>query len=319
MARNVGSIIAMQGRWEEALTWLDRSLLGLDPASAQDIRNIHSRQTNWDAVIDDTGYVPRVVRQTALLLEPSVQRYLFVSTISVYSDEKTMDQEESAPRATMPADAANSEEVRKYYSPLKAACEDVVASVYGARHTVVRPGYIIGPRDPYDRLTYWVTRADRGGEMLAPGDGKDPAQLIDVRDLGAFLVGCVERGVTGAFNATGPAESLTMGGLLETCNEAAGGKAKLVWVPEATIREHGISPEDEAREHLPLWSPHHALGRVSIRRGLENGLTFRPTVETARDALAWWKSAPEERRAKMRGGLTLEKEQEILAAYRGAR
>src|SRR5262249_14791752 len=162
--------------------------------------------------------------------EPAVKRYLFISTLSVYSDEKTLGQTETAALAKMPAGDENSEDVPKYYSPLKAACEGVVSSIYGARATLVRPGYIVGPRDPLDRLTYWVARCERGGQVLAPGDGNDPTQFIDVRDLGAFIVDCVERDLSGAYNATGPAQRLTMKGFLEACQAAAGAPSSLVWV-----------------------------------------------------------------------------------------
>jgi 2'-hydroxyisoflavone reductase len=296
-----------------------------NPGMFPDIEQLHGerdgkldslRGRSWDAVIDDTGYVPRVVRQTVELLEPSVKRYLFTSTLGVYSDEKTLDQDESAPLLKMPPGEENSEEVRKHYSALKATCEGVVTGVYGPRATVVRPGYIIGPRDPYDRLTYWVVRASKGGEMLGPGDGKDPTQFIDNRDLAAFMVKCIEDDLGGAFNGTGPADRLDMAGFLDACKQAAGADTKVVWVPEAFLREQGVNPEDESREHLPLWAPHHALGQVSIAKAKSKGLTCRPTVETARDTLTWWKEAPEERRAKpMRGGLPPEKEQAILAAF----
>jgi 2'-hydroxyisoflavone reductase len=243
-----------------------------------------------------------------------VKRYIFTSTLSVYSDEKTLGQDETAPRAKMPADEANSEEVRKHYSALKAACEDVVTGVYGDRATIIRPGYIIGPRDPYDRLTYWVARCARGGQVVAPGDGHDPTQFIDVRDLGAFFVTCAERDHAGAHNATGPATRLTMKGFLEACQTAAASPSTLVWASEEVLRRAGVNPDDETREVLPLWAPHHALGEVGIAKAVARGLTFRPTVETARETLAWWQTQPEERRAKMRGGLTAENETAVLAA-----
>jgi 2'-hydroxyisoflavone reductase len=216
----------------------------------------------------------------------------------------------------MPPGEEQSEEVRKHYSALKAACEDVVTGVYGERATVVRPGYIVGPRDPYDRLTYWVARCARGGELVAPGDGSDPTQFIDVRDLGAFMVTLVEDGAGGAYNATGPATRLTMGGLLEVCREAAAVPSTLVWVPEPVLEQHGADPDDPSREHLPLWTPGHALGQVSIAKGLRHGLAHRPTLATARDTLEWWNRQPEERRARMRGGLPPEREQAILVAVK---
>jgi len=294
-----------------------------NPGLFSDLEQLHGdrdgkldalRGRSWDAVIDDAGFVPRIVRQSVALLEPQVRRYLFVSTISVYKDDKTLDQDETAPRATLPPEAKDSEEVRKYYSPLKTACEDVVTGAYGARATVVRPGYIVGPHDPYDRLTYWVWRCARGGDVVAPGDGTDPTQFIDVRDLGRFIVALVDGDVAGAFNATGPAKAMTMKGLLEACREGAGAASRLVWVPLATLRKHGIDPDSEAREDLPLWTPGSALGQVSIARGLAAGMTFRPAAETARDTLAWWKTIPAARAQKpMRAGLTDEVERAILA------
>ncbi len=296
-----------------------------NPGMFPDLEQLHGdrdgqldalRGRGWDAVIDDTGYVPRVVRQSAELLDKQVRRYLYISSLSVYADEKTLGQDETAARQTMPPDAAASEEVRKYYSPLKAGCEDVVAQVYGERSTVVRPGYIVGPRDPFDRLTYWAARCARGGDILAPGDGDDPVQFIDVRDLGVFLIDLVERDAGGAFNATGPARKLTMKELLAACQQASGAAGRLVWVSEAVLRAHHISPEDDAREDLPLWLPNMALGQVSVARAIAHGLAPRPAVATARDTLAWWAAQPETRRAKMRAGLTEERERAILADLR---
>jgi len=292
------------------------------PERFQDLEQLHGdrdgqlaalRGRSWDAVVDDIGFAPRVVRQSAELLAPAVKRYLFISTLSVYSDERSLHLDETAARVKMPPGAEASEEVRKYYSPLKAACEDVVSEVYRERATLVRPGYIVGPGDPGDRLTYWVERAARGGAMLAPGDGTDPTQYIDVRDLGAFVVECLERDAGGAFNATGPDHRLTMRALLEACRDAAATGGSLVWVPEAVLRKHGVDPESDEREDLPLWLPHMALGEVSVAHAVTGGLRFRPVIETARDTLAWWRAQPEARRAKMRAGLREEQEREILA------
>src|SRR5262249_54106446 len=131
------------------------------PERFQDVEQLHGdrdghlealRGRGWDAVVDDIGFVPRVGRQSAELLASPVGRYLFISTLSVYADERTRGQGENAARAKMPAGAEASEEVRKHYSPLKAACEDVVVEVFRERATLIRPGYIVGPGDPYDRL-----------------------------------------------------------------------------------------------------------------------------------------------------------------------
>src|SRR5262249_35882844 len=160
------------------------------------------RGRSWDAVIDDPGYVPRVVQQSVDLLAPSVPHYVFISTISVYVDESPV-LDESRPRKTLPAEAAGTEKVREYYGELKALCEDLVSAKYGAHASIVRPGLIVGPRDPTDRFTYWPVRVDKGGDVLAPGDGSDPVEYIDVRDLAEWTIDLVEKGEGGTYHACG--------------------------------------------------------------------------------------------------------------------
>src|SRR5512138_1103393 len=180
----------------------------------------------WDAAIDTSGYVPRLVGMSARLLAPSVSTYLFVSSISVYGDRVPAGADETAP--TAPLEDPSSEDVGKHYGALKAASERAAEAAMPGRVVVVRPGLIVGPGDPTDRFTYWPVRLDRGGEVLAPGDGADPVQLVDVRDVAAFLVLLAAPGEAGAYNAVGPAERLTMRALLEsTRRDRVEGRARL--------------------------------------------------------------------------------------------
>ena len=70
---------------------------------------------------------------------------------------------------------------------------------------------------------------------------------------------------------------------------------------------------------MPLWIPagtaESGMAQVSIVRAVAAGLRFRPVSDTARDTLAWWKTLPPERRAKVRAGLSPEREQAVLAAW----
>jgi 2'-hydroxyisoflavone reductase len=208
--------------------------------------------------------------------------------------------------------------VGTYYGELKAASERAAEAAVPGRTIVVRPGLIVGPGDATDRFTYWPVRLDRGGEVLAPGDGDDPVQIVDVRDLAVFLVGLVEDGATGTVNAAGPAETLTMRRMLEACAAAARPGAALTWIPWPFLEGHDVSPWSD----LPAWIPRQHLGStmaaVSNARAIVRGLRFRPLAETARDTLAWWKAQPEERRAKLAAGLASEKEQAVLAAWHAA-
>ncbi|MBZ0302858.1 MAG: NAD-dependent epimerase/dehydratase family protein, partial [Anaerolineae bacterium] len=170
------------------------------------------RGRSWDAVIDTCGYVPRVVRQSAELLAEAVGRYVFISTISVYED--IVGSSEDSALAVL--EDETTEEVSGAYGGLKVLCERVVQGVYGDRALIIRPGLIVGPHDPTDRFTYWVTRTARGGRMLVPAASDYPMQVIDVRDLAEWTVRMVEGDMPGVYNATGPAEPLTMGEMLDT-------------------------------------------------------------------------------------------------------
>ncbi|MBP7149530.1 MAG: NAD-dependent epimerase/dehydratase family protein, partial [Acidobacteria bacterium] len=208
-----------------------------DPLKDEGLAALKDRR--WDAVIDDCGYYPRMVRASAELLSASGQ-YVFISSISAYKDNTRENADETAAVATMEDPKLETMGPNfEYYGALKALCEQTTREVFKDRATIVRPGYIVGPLDPTDRFTYWVVRADRGGEMLAPGSPSDPVQVIDVRDLGEWIVHTVEKRAVGTFNACGPERRLGMGRMLDSALDATGRKARLVWVPAAFLREHG--------------------------------------------------------------------------------
>lgn len=259
----------------------------------------------WDGVVDTSGYVPRIVRQSAELLHDAVQRYVFVSSISVYADF-SQPLAESSPVAEL--DDPDTEDVAEHYGALKAACERVVEEVYGERSARVRAGLIVGPYDPTDRFTYWPRRVAAGGAVLAPGSPGAPVQFVDARDLARFLVRLALEGPGGTFNATGPAEPLTFGELLERARSAIGSDAELRWVDDERVLAAGVQPWTE----LPLWLPdpsYAGMARADISRSVEAGLAFRPTAETIVDTLAWDRTVPGDRPT-----LTRETEQEILAS-----
>ncbi len=121
-----------------------------DPAVAPGLAALADGE--WDAVVDTSGYVPRIVRASVELLAPRAGRYVFVSSLSVYADTARPGLDESAAVGTLPDPAT--EEVAKHYGPLKAACERVVSDAFGDRALNVRPGLIVGPHDPTDRFGY---------------------------------------------------------------------------------------------------------------------------------------------------------------------
>ncbi|MDX6486388.1 MAG: hypothetical protein QOF43_1541 [Gaiellaceae bacterium] len=263
------------------------------------------RGRTWDGVVDTSGYVPRIVRQSAELLCDAVQRYVFVSSISAYGDFAEPITE-STPVAEL--EDPDTEEITEHYGALKAACERVVEEIYGDRSARVRAGLIVGPHDPTDRFTYWPRRIAAGGAVLGPGDPGAPVQFVDARDLAGWLVQLALEGPGGTFNATGPAEPLTLAELLERTRAAIGSDANVVWTDAQRVLDAGVQPWME----LPLWLPdpeYAGMSRADISRAVDAGLAFRPLEETVLDTLAWDRTIPGDRPT-----LTPEKEQEILAA-----
>jgi 2'-hydroxyisoflavone reductase len=264
----------------------------------------------WDAVIDNTGYVPRHVRDSCDLLKGNVGRYLFTSTGSVYDlDTERVDEDSKLLEVTHP----ESEEVDKYYGELKVLCEQAVQQRYSETGTIVRPHIVAGPGDTTDRYTYWPVRIDHGGEMIAPGDPATPVQYIDVRDLSEFCLHLVEQNTPGVFNGAGPTPSeLSMPGLLYAIRGVTSSDVHFTWVDEKFLAEHEVGLFG-----FPLWvslkSGYRGLARISVARSIKNGLTFRPLAVTAHDTLEWFKSEPEERRDKLQ--LNLERDAKILAAW----
>lgn len=268
----------------------------------------------WDAVIDTSGYVPRIVRQSAELLADAVDTYVYVSSVSAYEDLSAPGADETSP-VGVPEDP-DTEEVGKYYGVLKAACERTIEEILPQRTLHIRPGLLVGPHDPSDRFTYWPIRLKRGGRVLAPGNPDAQVQFIDARDLAEWIIRMIEAKQRGIYNATGPELRLSMQSFLHQCKAALASEAEFVWLDHAFLLEHEVQPWIE----MPLWIPPSGntepvahLMAVSVRRALDAGLTFRPIEETVRDTLEWNATRPADQ--QRRAGLDPDKERALLAAF----
>jgi len=284
-----------------------------DPDKDEGLKALEGR--SWDVVLDNSGYVPRIVKASASLLAPRVKQYIFISSVSVYADTATPGADETAKLGTM-ADPTVETMGKEFenYGPLKALCEQAAEAAMPGRVANVRPGFIVGPGDLSHRFTYWPVRVEKGGEVLAPGAPTDPIQVIDVRDLAAWLVAVMDAKTMGAFDAVGPGEPLTMGGVLDKSKAITGSDARFTWVSPAFIEKFPGDPLD-----LPIWTPFEGktagFHTRSGERARKAGLVHRPVDETIKDTLAWFKSLPPERQEKRRAGITLEREAEVLAAW----
>jgi 2'-hydroxyisoflavone reductase len=265
----------------------------------------------WDAVIDNTGYIPKYCRMSADLLAPNTGYCLYISSISAYASfEKPNDI--GSPTGVL--ENKDQEEItNETYGPMKALCEQYVRDAYGPRCSIVRPGYIVGPLDPTDRFTYWPVRFARGGEMAVPGTPADPIQIVDVRDLAVFMMDLVDRRVDGYFNAVTPPGAVTMGSLMDVSRKVTGADTKLTWIDEAFIGEKA------AEVNLAPWSamkgPEAGGSLTGIQASIEQGLRARPLEVTVRDTLAWHETRPADRKAALKSGFSPEQEAAILAEW----
>lgn len=269
------------------------------------------KDRKWDVVIDTSAYIPADVTRSTTLLAPNIGQYILISTVSVYAKMDKIGMDESAPVAT--TDAPDAEKVtNENYGALKALCESVAMKVLPDRTTVIRPGLIVGPGDPTDRFTYWPVRVARGGEVLAPGTPKDFTQFIDGRDLADFIVLCAEKKTLGTFNADAQAGSITMGRLLDTCKNVSKSNATFTWVDANFLEKEKVSPWSDMPAWIPAEGDDAAFGRVSSAKAKGAGLNYRPLNDTVRDTLAWFKTEPAEHQAKLKSGITAEREAEVL-------
>lgn len=261
----------------------------------------------WDAVIDTCGYVPRIVKISAEALKERVQQYVFISSISVYSDFSKIGINESSELGKL-SDESVEEITGETYGPLKVLCEKTVQEVFGASALIVRPGLIVGPHDSTDRFTYWPVRINQGGDILTPERPDVLTQFIDARDLADFTIRLIEQNVAGVFNATG--NPITLNTLFETCKRVSKSNANFKWAPVDFLAKHNVSPWID----MPVWVPDSSedagFSRVDISKALSAGLKFTDLSETIRDTLKWEFERPENHEWK--AGLKPEREKELL-------
>ncbi|HRJ50162.1 MAG TPA: NAD-dependent epimerase/dehydratase family protein [Phycisphaerales bacterium] len=304
----------------------------MDPDSPRGLTQLEGR--TWDAVIDTSAYFPRIARASAQQLEPHIGQYLFISTISVYKRNDTPGADESAELNTL-SDPATEEFGAGFenYGGGKALCEQAVQAACPGKATIVRPGYIVGPRDTTRRFNFWPWRVSRGGAMIVPGDETDPVQFIDVRDLADWCVRLIERRTVGVFNATGPATELSMRSFVEQTAAGLGTRPETTWIPVDFLQRQALSAGGEQKINpmasWPIYIPpvgeYAGFHRVSVARAVSAGLTFRSCADTVRATMEWVASLADDVRPGvlppepgLPGSQTLspEREKEIIEAWK---
>ncbi|MFG2113603.1 NAD-dependent epimerase/dehydratase family protein [Streptomyces sp. NPDC048718] len=270
----------------------------------------------WDWVVDTCGFEPRVVRRSVRALAGHAEAYAFVSSFHAYADWPAKGVDESFPRHACAVDASPDDVP---YNALKAGCERAVEEGFPGRALIVNPGIIVGPGEHVGRLPWWLETIARGGRVPAPGAPDRVMQLVDARDIAAFLLDRLAEGDSGRYLTTGVPGNTSMGELLAACVEATGSEAELVWVDEQFLLDHDVAPWSE----LPLWAPDvpefAGTWTPSSAKALAAGMRCRPVAETVVDT---WRALqdggyppPKYLQGKMPVGLDEGKRDAVLAAW----
>ena len=270
----------------------------------------------WDLVIDNSTARPDWVEMAADILKDQCDQFMYVSSRSAYADVSRVPMSIEAPTWTFKSAGIDPAAERLPYGLAKAESERNAMRIMPGRTTIVRPGLIIGPGDETDRFTYWPVRIHRGGEVLAPGDGSDPVQIIDVRDFTEFMIHLGENQTMGIYNCVGPAVPRPMSELLYGIRAVTTAETTFTWVDDLEfLASMGVRPYAE----MPVWRPpvegSEGFARFDLTPEVEAGLTFRPLAETAADTLDYHFSRPVERQENFRSGLSAEREVEVLRAW----
>ena len=325
--RFVGHAVALAAvarGWE--VTTFNRGLSGSDVPGVHPLRGDRRHAADldalaaagrWDAVVDTSGYVPREVLSACERLERAAERFVFMSTVSVYSGWPVAPLSEASEVLYCPPDAGpdfgeDVEDGPTRYGYQKSGCEQAVMQVFGPnRGTVLRPGVVLGPGEYVGRLPWWLERVAAGGRVLAPGSPDRSIQPVDVRDLAEFAIRSAARGISGTFNVAAPVGRETFGGMLSACAQVTRSSAEFIWVPDDQLLAFGVRQWSE----LPLWRVFPGVWQVDSAIAHAQGLTCRPTAETVADTWSWMQhgsSRPADERAN-EIGISRDREQRILA------
>ena len=289
----------------------------------------------FDAVIDTFTYVPKTVTDAMDILKPAMSQYMVISTTSVYANRTNIGMDETGEKAVVSDEIAEGitthREVGVHYGAMKMRVEEAAERTFPGKVCVIRPGLIVGQRDTTGRYSYWPIRAMEGGTMIGPGTGDDFVQYIDVRDLGDFMIHCIEQRHMGAFNGISPAGERTSRDMVESAVRVAkkhGVDTKIEWIDDAFLAANGVA----AWQHMPAWVPnsvegYEGNGRLSTAKSVKAGLTTRAIDDTAEDTWMYFKNRGEEIKAergeefyaqwsaRIRGGLPAQREQEVLKLW----
>jgi 2'-hydroxyisoflavone reductase len=305
-----GHRVSMFNRGSNAGMYGDKveEIIGNRDNNIDDGLSALTNDRHWDVVVDNSGYVPRHVRDSVNLFKGRCDRYIYVSTVSVYDFEANTVFPETAKLAEL-EDKSVEEVNGETYGPLKAECDRIVQASFAEAGTIVRPTYVVGPGDHTDRFTYYVDQVNKGGDVLAPGMPANEAQWVDARDLCPWIVTLAENDTSGIFNAAGPASQVDRAGLMWGLRALTAEPVSFFWPAPELLAELDIN--------MPMMEQEPSF-RFENAASMAAGLRYRSLADTATDTLKWWQAQTDERRAKPRRWPSKEQVETAIARLKEA-
>lgn len=232
-------------------------------------------QTDYDAVVDFSGYGPEDMLNLLPILRGRVRQYVYISTISVYrvgSDVLRLDENSQVLQPEDEVDAATR------YGLRKLQCESLLTKAF-PNALILRPGILAGPYDPTMRYTYWLQRLRSEENIAIRANPRQPLQFLDASDLAAFLLHGIDEELSGVFNLCGPLEELDFATWLSQCAYAMGLNSNLTF--------SGSIDVGGDREPFVLPDSQQAFFRVDTAFALGNGLVLSSHRQTLLEVLKW--------------------------------
>lgn len=277
------------------------------------------KNRKWDAVIDNSGRKTKWTEDTARLLEAQVEAYMYTSSISVYYPYVGTDFSEERSLVTeIPKGVSEQAQLTYEYGVMKATSEMATMNAFGPQRSyIVRPSLIVGPGDRTDRFPYWLSRLEKGGDILIPGKKEEVVQYIDVRDLAEWMIRLLENKAAGVYNGSGPGFEMTTNAFVHGVHASYNSPVNYIQIDDLNfLKENEIIGIQPWVIQLPEYA---GMSKSDNRKAIAAGLQFRPLSETVSATKEWWYSnaVAQERRDNILTGQQslMSREKDILEKW----
>ncbi|WP_309669141.1 NAD-dependent epimerase/dehydratase family protein [Gemmatimonas sp.] len=240
----------------------------------------------YDNVYDwQRGTTPEQVVAAARATASGLSRYVFTSSVAVYPTGGPYT--ERSP--LVPEDHPD------VYGAQKANSERALfalGSSDGLPVSTLRPAFIYGPHNAFDREAFFWDRLRDGRPIIMPDDGQATMQWVSAHDVAraAILAATHDAAIGQAYNL-GNFPPITQLDFVHLLARAAGTEAQVVHVPRTRIQQLGGSLM-QPPNYFGVYLDIPAITANSTRVTEQLGLTLTPLEDGMRETYAWYAQQP---------------------------